>query len=322
MRFPIFSAFAAFSAFSAFSAAASFLLLACNGGGTGSDGGAAFTAKIDGQAWTSTEIGTTVLFVAGVPGTLVLQGTNGAASKSRSITITVYNVRGPGKYPLGVGSDVVGGTGQTAESTDSGGNANSWITPGTGDDGMVEIAALGGGRVKGTFFFTADTGRRNPTGVKRAVTEGRFDLALAGTLPVLPAKKGSMLTAKLGGVHYYAASIVAFPKDHLAGPGVNISTTTSLHGLSLLLQNVTDTGTYTLSNTQPIRTLTAGRNTGTGNQCCWQTQDGDTGEIRITSLDSNRVKGSFKGVIKPTAGRPATTPLEIVEGTFDVGFGI
>lgn len=305
-----------------FAVSAALLLSACNGGGTGSDGGAGFTAKIDGKAWTATEIGITAMVVAAVPGTLVLQGSDGAEGKSRSITITLYNVRGPGRYPLGVGSDVVGGIGQTGEATGTGGNANAWITEGTGDDGLVEITALGGGRIQGTFFFTADTGRNNSTGVKRTVTDGRFDLALTGTLPTLKASQGSTLSGKLGGTHYNAASIIASPLDFMGQPGITISTLSSLHGVSLQLQGVTDTGTYTLTNTQPIRTITAGRNGGDAEHCCWQTAAGDAGEIRITSLDSNRVKGTFRGVIKPSAGKPATTSLEILEGTFDVGFGI
>lgn len=300
---------------------ATFLLTACNGGGTGAGEEAGFTAKIDGKDWASTEIGTTAMVVAAVPGTIVLQGSDGAASKSRSITITLYHVRGTGRYPLGVGLGVVGGIGQTGEATGTGGDSHSWITAGTGSDGLVEITALGGGRIKGTFFFTADTGRNNSTGVARAVTDGRFDLALTGDLPSLKENQGSALSARLGGTFYNAASVIALPLDFTGQPGIRISTTSSLHGLNLELQGVTDTGTYSLTNTQPIRTISAGRNGGDAAHCCWQTAAGDAGEIRVTSLDSNRVKGSFRGVIKPSAGRPATTSLEILEGSFDVGFG-
>jgi hypothetical protein len=309
-------------AFPALAVSIPLLLCACDGGGTGSDGGAGFTAKIDGKDWSATEIGTTAMVVAGVPGTLIISGSDGAEPNSRSITLSLYNVRGPGRYPLGVSTHVVGGIGQTAEAAGAGGDADDWITPGTGDDGLVEITALGGGRIQGTFFFTADSGRGNSSGVPRTVTEGRFDLALTGTLATLKENKGSTFTARLGGTHYNAATVLAFPLDFTGQPGIRISTATSLHGVSLELQGVTETGTYALTNTQPIRTITAGHTGGDAAHCCWQTAAGDAGEIRVTYLDSNRVKGTFRGVIKPTAGKSATAPLEILEGSFDVGFGI
>jgi hypothetical protein len=139
-------------------------------------------------------------------------------------------------------------------------------------------------------------------------------------LPTLRENKGSALSARLGGAYYNAATVVAFDKDFTGQPGIRISTANSLNGINLELQGVTAPGTYTLANTQPIRTLSAGRNGGDAAHCCWQTAAGDIGEIVVTSLDANRVKGTFRGVIKPSAGKPAAAPLEILEGTFDAGF--
>jgi hypothetical protein len=308
--------------------ASSLPFLSCNSG-TDADagGGSGFTALIDGKPWEAEPIGVTAMVNAAVPGNVIILGNDGAAERSRSITVTLYNVRGPGRYALGVGLECVGGIGQTGEATGVvGDNSNSWITPGTGNDGEVILAEIGGGRIKGTFFFTADTGRRNTTGVKRTVTEGKFDLPLAGALPVLHERKGSTLTARLGDESYNAASVYGFGKDFLGQDGIRISTTSSLHGVNIELQSVTDTGTFALSNTQPIRTISAGRNGGDAQHCCWQTLAGAAGEIKVTSIIRNaakdsiyRVKGSFKGTLQPSPGKAATADLEVLEGTFDVG---
>lgn len=296
-----------------------------DGGGSGSG----FTAKVDGNAWEATEISITAQVNAGVPGSVILGGTQTLdGNRSLSLTITLFNVRGPGKYALGVGSDCVGGTGHVGEGTGVGANAHTWITPGTGSDGEVEITALGEGRIKGTFRYTSDTsGTRGRNGddtrVRREVTEGRFDLPLQGTLAVLPDNKGKTVTADLGGEFYNAASIpLASLLDYTGKAGFQFSSGSSINGLSIQLEGVTDTGTFSLSNFPPIRTITAGRNSNTGTHCCWQTAAGDIGEIRITSFTPTRVKGTFSATLKPTAGKPATANLVITNGTFDVGIGL
>lgn len=302
--------------------------LGCNStGGDGGGGGSGFTAKIDGKAWEAEPIGVTAMVNAGVVGNVILSGNDGAKEKSRGITITLYNVRGPGKYALGVSLESIGGTGSTGEATGVvGNNSDNWITPGTGDDGEVELTAIGDGRIKGTFHFTADSGKKDAVGVRRSVTDGKFDLPLKGTLAALHERKGSKVTAKLGGVFYNAASIYGFGKDFMGQDGIRISSTSSLNGLNLELQGVTETGTYTLTNTQPIRTLSAGRNGGDAQHCCWQTLAGAVGEIKVTEIIRNaakdsvyRVKGTFKGTIQPSPNKASTANLEITEGTFDVG---
>ena len=47
----------------------------------------------------------------------------------------------------------------------------------------------------------------------------------------------------------------------------------------------------------------------------------DVGTITITSLTPSRVKGLLTATLRPTPGKPATTPLVITDGTFDVGIG-
>jgi hypothetical protein len=43
------------------------------------------------------------------------------------------------------------------------------------------------------------------------------------------------------------------------------------------------------------------------------------GSVTITSLSADRVKGTFSATLQPVPGKPATTPLTVASGTFDVG---
>jgi hypothetical protein len=45
----------------------------------------------------------------------------------------------------------------------------------------------------------------------------------------------------------------------------------------------------------------------------------DTVTVTITSLTPARVKGTFTGTLQPQPGKPATTPLVITDGVFDIG---
>lgn len=66
--------------------------------------------------------------------------------------------------------------------------------------------------------------------------------------------------------------------------------------------------------------LVLGKNGGDASNCCWGgDKPGDTGTIVITSLAPTRVKGTFSGMLLPQTGKPATAPLMIADGTFDVG---
>lgn len=299
-----------------------FVALGCGGGDGGGPGGggSGFTAVIDGKAWEATPISISALANAGVPGTVSLIGSQNVSTGSLSLTMSIYNVGGVGKYPLGVGINTIGGIGQLGESTGMGGNANSWITAGTGSDGMVEITSLSNGRIVGTFNYTVEPGRNNAVGGNRVVTDGKFNLALMGTVTPLAEEVGSQLSAEMNGVHYNAATINGSLMDFMGGAGVNISTISSLHGLSIMLVGVTAPGTYTYSNMAPQRLVTAGRTGGTADTCCWGVNaPGDIAEIVVTSLTAKRVKGTFSGTLKPQPNKPATQDLVITNGTFDVG---
>jgi hypothetical protein len=297
---------------------------ACGGGDSGGpDGGSSgLTARVDGVRWEAEPISIAASAVAGVPGGLLVLGTETSGGITRSVIVTLYNVRGPGTYALGVGSEVYGGTGQVGEGTGNGGDANSWITENTGDAGSVTITTLSGGRIKGTFAFVADTGHNNTTAETRTVTDGEFDLPFTGTLVPVPANKGSKVSAEYGSRFYNAWSVNGLLQDLTGGPGFQFSTSTKYDGLSIHLQAVTDTGTFSLSSVAPIRVITAGHNGGDASHCCWGGGGSvlpSTGTIKVTSISATRVQGTFNGILQPQTGKPATTPLVITDGTFDVG---
>jgi hypothetical protein len=219
-----------------------------------------------------------------------------------------------------VSSDVFGGIGQVGEGT-GGGNSSSWITENTGTAGTITISKLSGGRIVGTVAYVADPGQNNNVGGTRTVTDGSFDLAFTGTLVPVPANKGSKVSAMFGGQPYNAWSVNGLLQDHLGGAGFQFSSSTKLHGLSVLLSGVTTPGSYTISHTSPVRSVGAGRNGGDADHCCWGGGGSalDVGTITITSLTATRVKGILTATLQPSPGTAATTPLVITDAAFDVG---
>lgn len=293
------------------------------GGGDGDDngggGGSGFTAVVAGDAWEATPISILANANAGVAGTVLITGTDNSGGVNRGITLTLYNVRGPGEYALGVGSAVYGGRASTGQST-GGGDADLWSTPNSGVAGTVSLTQVSGGRVVGTFAFTGEPGDDNIDMSYRTVTSGEFDLALNGTLATLPANQGSKVSAKFNGQLYNAWGVNGVLTDHTGGPGIRVSTSTGEHGLSLELEGVTTTGTYAISDAAPSRVVLAGHNGGDANHCCWGLNaGGDVGTITVTSITADRVQGTFSGTLQAQPGKPATTPLVVTEGTFDVG---
>jgi hypothetical protein len=293
------------------------VLAACgggDGGSTGPGGGSTgMSAVIDGQAWSAVDLSIAALPVPGVPGSFVVTGAQTTGGNTRSIVLTFYNISTTGTYPLGVSTTVFGGIGQ-ASSTANG----SWITEGTGGDGTFTLTKLTPTRVAGTFSFIAVPGHSNPNGVGTvSVTQGKFDVPLQtnGTLPTVPDSRGSRATADLEGDSYNAADVFIT----MQGPiGFGFSSINAKQTVSLWLTGVTATGTYTLTNTAPLRTLSVGAPVSSGSPCCWGVTPADVGTITVTSITAARVKGTFNVTLGAQAGKPATTPLAVT-GSFDVG---
>lgn len=288
---------------------------ACGGSDSGgpSGGGSGFTAKVDGVAWEPEPI-SIVAQAIGVPGGLLITGTQSVTGGSFGLTISLYNISGLGTYPLGVSSEVFGGIGQVGQL------GNGWITENTGNEGSVTITTLSASRIAGTFAYTADPGQNNTVGGTRVVTDGHFNLPFKGTLVPVPANVGSSVTASLGNQSYTAWSVNGLLQDHLGGAGFQFSSTTKEHGLSVLLSGVITPGDYTISHTGTIRSVGAGRNGGDADHCCWGGGGSalDVGTITITSITADRVKGTLTATLQPSPGTAATTPLVITDAEFDV----
>jgi hypothetical protein len=297
----------------------SIALVACSSdtseSGTGASGGDTFIAEVNGKSWSAEPI--SISSRAGsVPGGIIVVGSGEIDGVNTSLTISLGNIRGPGTFALGVSSSVYGGTGQVGESTGSGGDALSWITENTGVAGTIVLTRVDT-RIVGTFEYLAEPGRHNETGTNRQVTHGEIDLPLAGTLPAVAENLGSKVSAKLNGETYNAWSVDASYFVPSGTTGFRIDTSTKEHGLSLYLEGVGTTGTYTLSNNNPTRRLTAGHTGGDASHCCW---DADSvGTVTVTKLTPARIQGTFTATFQPREGKPATLPLEVTDGTFDVG---
>jgi hypothetical protein len=291
----------------------------CGGGGSGgAGGGSGFTAVVDGKPWAAEPIGVTAR-ADGLPGGVVVVGSQTADGATTSLTITLNDITGPGIYALGVGPGVYGGSASVGEGG-KGGNANAWVTPLSGVAGSITITAIGDGRLAATFSFDAEADKRNGAGGIRSVTDGRIDLPLGGTLVPVADNQGSRVSATLGGKPYNAWGVSAHLVDITGGPGVMIDSHSSESSLSISLSAVDAPGTFSFSNHDPVRAIIVGKNGGDATHCCWGLNAGnDAITITVTSLSAARVKGTFSGTVQPQPGKPATAPLVITDGAFDVG---
>jgi hypothetical protein len=282
-----------------------------------SGGGSGFTAKVNGKDWAAEPVGVTAR-AGGVPGGVVVVGSQALDGVNMGLTISLNDITGPGTYALGVGQDVYGGYASVGEGT-GGGKANVWATPLSGVAGSITISTLGEGRMVATFAYETEPDKNNTAGGTRSVTEGRIDLPLTGVLPPVPDNQGSKLSAVLNGKPYNAYAVSTFLMDITGGPGLRIDTHSSENAVSINLSAVTEPGTFTYSNQAPVRTLSAGINNDATN-CCWGASAvSEVMSVIITSLTPARVKGTFTGTLQPQPGKPATMPIEITDGAFDVG---
>lgn len=206
---------------------AAFVLLAfavinCGGSGNptgnnGGGGGAGLTAKINGQTWTASALSIAAQAIPGLPGALLILGSQTSGGTTTSLNITLGCVTGPGTYALGVGPGVYGGIASVGIGSGGGGNADVWLTPLNGVAGSVTITTLSGGKIVGTFQFAGDPDPSNVVGGTKTVTNGSFDLDFTGTLAPVPPNVGSKVSADLDGVPYNAWLVFGLLQDHLGG---------------------------------------------------------------------------------------------------------
>ena len=289
--------------------------VACGGDGdsTGPGGGGngqfRFTAKIDGANWASTAGVEAVGVPVSLPGVFALTGTQLGAG-GQTLVITLYNVPGPGTYPLGVGPSVPGGN--ALISTTAGG----WKTAQSGADGTITITTLTATRMEGTFSFTAVAFTGGATGTK-TVTDGSFVLEVnpTGTIGPLPDNAGHKVAATLNGASFNAADVSAI---YTPSGSLSIAAGTNNRSVSITMTSVTGPGTFALSNTIPLRSMGVSVLNGT-QVVSWHNSSvaGSSGSVTITSLTSTRIKGTFTGVL--AAGPGSTGTMTVTNGTFDVG---
>lgn len=277
-----------------------------NPAGPGGPGTGPMTASIDGQPFVAGAGYATAQALPSLAGGFALSGTDpgsGSGTDAVAILIYLYNVGGPGTYPLGVGPSVFGGIASIGSA------AGGWGTPGNGADGTVTITALSPTQIAGTFSFTATASVGGATGTK-VVTEGAFDLTLPGTaLLPLPDNAGSRLFAEVGGTAVNSVNVVASPANgNLLITGGNFE-----YGVGINIESFTGEGVYPLTNVIPLRTVTASI-VGGGS---WGPGTGATGTIEITSATATRVVGTFSGTLAPLTG--TTTTIEVTAGSFSVG---
>jgi hypothetical protein len=278
-----------------------------NGGGGGGGGGGTFgmTAKIDGAAWSPSFAASGAHGSAGVWNFVGVSSTGGGSS----IMISLYNIRGPGTYPLGVNVTGIGGMAQVVK------GSKGWGTALTGVAGTITIDTVSNTRLVGTFSFSAVGISGGATGTVE-VTEGVFKLPVAtiGNPGTLPDNAGHRLTVSSGDVDYNAGTIaVSFPND----TSMVVATNNTVDGLGIQLAGIHGTGSYTLNPSNPLHVLTYSTYDGT-NFSVWGGVAGDAGSIVITSLTATRIKGTFNVTLQPSTGPAATGPINLV-GDFDLG---
>lgn len=283
--------------------------VACGGGGdsTGpmpTPGTAPITMKVDGVSWAANA--TTPAIVHAGPGLYSMVGVSGTGTAPSTFTMALYNIRGPGTYPVGVTAQVPG-----ASATYSAGTGAGFDTPLSGAAGTVVITELTDARMSGTYSMTMNQQGGTAT---RSFTDGTFSLPITrtGTIAALPDRAGSKVSATVGGVAFNAASASSI----YSGNNLTITGSNNTRTISLTLAGITAPGTYQLSNGTPARSIgvtvisptTQSWNSGVA---------GSSGTVVISSITDSRIVGTFTATLGAAIG--ATGTLTIANGTFDVG---
>jgi hypothetical protein len=241
----------------------------------------------------------------------VITATGIAGASSTSITLTLYNIRGTGTYPLGMTPTTVGGIGIVTE------NAAGWSTPLSGAAGTVTITTLDT-RIAGTFEFTASAAIGGATG-DRQVTNGRFDFLLGGAAGSQPAANaGHVMSGTVGGTTWHASTVVA---NSVLNNTLIVTASNTAYILSFTVGGFTGTATYPLTfGGTPGRNLTVQRVLGNqqGSVCCWGGA-GSTGTFTVATMTPARITGTFVATLTPVSGTTASGTVAVTGGTFDLG---
>lgn len=237
-----------------------------------------------------------------------IQGTQNGTT----ILIQLYNIDSVGTYRLGMSGTNVGGYAQVTDLLPRG-----WGTPLSGAAGTVTITTLGQGRIAGSFAFTADSSLGTAQG-QRVVTNGQFDLLLAGTFAILPDNYGSRVDGTVGGAAWNAATVVM----QLQSGTLVIGANNTAYSISIGKTSFAGVGSYALGSApgDPVVVMSGPWTNPNGPvNCCWGGGTGNTGTLQITSLTATRIQGTLSATLVPTPATAATTPLTLTNITFDIG---
>jgi hypothetical protein len=297
------------------------LVAGCGGGGAAGKGDAgpngtsvgngSLSATIDGVAWVSTASSTVVTSSAASPGQFSLSGLQGTATNYTTLSLSLgYIVSGPGTYPLGVNAATTpGGTASVLSIMSS--VFGDWSTEMSGSAGTITFATLAGGRMTGSFLFTAPPVPGVDSPGTRSVTNGAFDLPVPSTFtPPSGFDTGSVVSATLNGQPWNAATVAGLGDTSTGVLSIAAGTTT---GISISLTTAVPVAVGGTYDQTAVTLLT----TGSGSSCCW----GGTGlvsSVSVTSLAARRATGTFTATLPAVAGTGATGALTITGGTFDV----
>jgi hypothetical protein len=245
-----------------------------------------------------------------VPG---IYSISGVQSNGYIMVIGLFNISGPGTYPLGVGPLVPGGFGQVSNA------AGGWVTPQSGEAGSITITTLTSSRITGTFNFVATALTGTATGT-RTITNGSFDLEVKpqGTIGPLPANAGSRLSATIGGTNFNAAAVIG-QLVTIGTPIITITGSNDARSLTISLTGVTTAGTYPLTSTPQSRTINVSNNVNPFSNTWSSNAQGGSGSVTITALTPSRIQGTFTATLPPAPGSTTTGTVGVTNGTFDVG---
>jgi len=274
------------------------------GPGNNNGGGNSFTAVIDGNAWTSSQVSLQLTGDAGNPESspLVISGYENASGFS--VQLFLGFIGGVGSFPLGVNAgSTAGGTAQLVLAPDI------WTTPFSGAAGSLEVTERTATRIAGTFAFTADA-LLNVLPATRTVTSGAFDLTVSTGLPALPTQVGSTMTATIDGGAWNGATIVALNPG--AGTFSVSGSNTAYSFMVTPKQPVAAGNSYGIPSQISLSVIR------TGTADSWAAIGGaDIGTWTIDSFTAAGMSGSFSGTIP---GLSVGTPLTIAGGEFAFEF--
>lgn len=278
--------------------------------GPANNGGSNFTARINGQQWSSGPGGVStngVIYV--LPGTYSITG---AQVGGYVLSIALYNIGKTGSYPLGVGPQIAGGTMLVSGAT------GGWTTALTGAAGAIHITTLTATRIAGTFSASLTPTSGASSGVL-SVSEGQFDLQVVanGTVGPLPENAGSRVFATLDGVDFNA-SAAAGNYSVSSGGILVVSGNNDTRLLNLSLTGITAPGEYQLGN-NPSRVIGVSNATNTSTNSWSSAGAGGSGTVIVTTISNSRLIGTFSGTLGPAPGSQTVGTMTIVNGEFNIG---